>query len=271
MLNRILTIIFSLLLFALFGYLIYVRYDTKEEIRITSFEIDISGQDSISFINKELVEEWLYSDECNISIGTPIESVDFDSVESYIIKQDFINEVNISSDIFGLVSLEIHQATPKFKLLDSNGNTLYIDSLFNAYTPNFNYAMDLQLVCCHDELFNSIKESGKKEKNVKKDDENYYFLNNLINFVGYVEKDEFWSSQITLISVTESGVIELTPRVGNHRIIMCETGELGGYKNYLNKLKVIYKKVIPRQGWKTYSLIDLTYNNQAICRGEIGN
>ena len=57
--------------------------------------------------------------------------------------------------------------------------------------------------------------------------------------------------------------VDLVTRVGNHTVKM---GSLEGYENKLNKLYAFYKNALPLEGWNKYSVINLKYGNQVICK-----
>ncbi|MDR1436585.1 MAG: cell division protein FtsQ, partial [Candidatus Symbiothrix sp.] len=64
------------------------------------------------------------------------------------------------------------------------------------------------------------------------------------------------------IYVAPNKDIELTPRVGNHQIIL---GKLEDCEEHLEKLKVFYEKILNKVGWNKYSKINLKYKNQIVC------
>lgn len=83
----------------------------------------------------------------------------------------------------------------------------------------------------------------------------------IYEFIKKINKSDFWRSQITQIHFENDDII-LIPRVGNQRI------NIGDFSNIVEKLENLYqfyKIVIPEQGWRTYSDINLKFKNQIVC------
>ena len=96
----------------------------------------------------------------------------------------------------------------------------------------------------------------------------------LINFVKLTGSSTFWDAQIVQINVDGQGVtgglsywkepqVELVPRVGRHVIIF---GTLDDAQSKLDKLMLFYEKVLSYEGWDAYSVINLRYKGQIVCR-----
>ena len=85
----------------------------------------------------------------------------------------------------------------------------------------------------------------------------------LFDFVMWLEKDKFWSAQITQINIVDSEHIELIPRIGTGTIML---GNLGNYENKLRKLQTLYTEGFSKFGWKDYKQIDLRFRGQIVCR-----
>ncbi|MDR3267157.1 MAG: hypothetical protein LBT24_06285, partial [Tannerella sp.] len=69
--------------------------------------------------------------------------------------------------------------------------------------------------------------------------------------------------QIAQIYVAQNQDIELSPTVGNHQIIL---GKISDYRENLDKLQLFYEKGLNKVGWNKYSVINLKYKNQVVCK-----
>lgn len=104
-------------------------------------------------------------------------------------------------------------------------------------------------------------------ENQKKSAKKYLYLYKLLNFVEFVEDDEFWQSQIVQINITTptgyaTPQIEIVPRVGRH--IVC-LGDIDKGEEQLDKLLLFYREALAWEGWDGYSYIDLRYKDQIVC------
>jgi cell division protein FtsQ len=88
-------------------------------------------------------------------------------------------------------------------------------------------------------------------------------LRDIYHMVNHIRKDDFWSAQIDQIYVDGNNEIDLIPRVGNH-IIKIGTPE--DFTEKLTNLQTFYRKVMPEVGWDRYSVINLKYKGQIVCK-----
>jgi cell division protein FtsQ len=136
----------------------------------------------------------------------------------------------------------------------------------------------------------SHREAELKEKE-KKSHESHRFLPKLANIVRFIERDDFWASQIVQINVVGGSAnaehgehgehgdhgsdmgrrperwrepqLELIPRAGDHIILL---GGLDGEEAArLDNLRIFYEKGMWREGWDKYTYINIKYGNQIVC------
>ena len=88
----------------------------------------------------------------------------------------------------------------------------------------------------------------------------------LINFVRWIEDDQFWGAEIVQIdaSTTPSGALELelVPRSGNYTILF---GSIENVEQKFDKLMRFYKEGLNNRGWDRYSTINIKYEGQVVC------
>lgn len=103
----------------------------------------------------------------------------------------------------------------------------------------------------------------------KKTEERYDDFLKLINFVGWLENDSFWSAEVVQIiaSLSLSGNIELAivPRSGDFRIVLGELGEPDEMERRFDKLLRFYRDGLGRAGWNKFGTINVRYRNQVVC------
>ena len=88
-------------------------------------------------------------------------------------------------------------------------------------------------------------------------------LRDIYYLVDYVRDDDFWSAQIDQIYVDKDNEIDLIPRAGNHLI---HIGTAENFEGKLKNLRAFYEKVLPVTGWNKYSLINLEFRDQIVCK-----
>ena len=97
----------------------------------------------------------------------------------------------------------------------------------------------------------------------KEHDEAINLWNDLLEGIEkYVDKNNFWKSQIQQIYINLDEEIELIPRVGRHKIIF---GDVSDMDEKFKKLMIFYKKGLHYTGWNKYKTINLKFKNQIVC------
>ena len=110
------------------------------------------------------------------------------------------------------------------------------------------------------------KREIEREKQ-KKLGENYEDFLKLINFVKFIDEDDFWRSEIVQINVekTASGEMELSfvPRSSSCTIVF---GSMDDYEVKFEKLINFYERGFGRMGWSRYKVIDVKYRDLVVCK-----
>lgn len=103
----------------------------------------------------------------------------------------------------------------------------------------------------------------EKQKKLRKNCEDFL---KLLNFVQFVEADDFWRSEIVQIVVSKghggAPEIELIPRVGDHTILF---GSPDDAAEKFDKLLTFYRHGLRNIGWQEYRTINVKYRNQVVC------
>ena len=85
--------------------------------------------------------------------------------------------------------------------------------------------------------------------------------NEVFDFISLLEKNEFWNAQISQIYIKENLQVELSPRVGDTKILI---SNLHQSEEKLQQVYRFYQQGFSKIGWNRYKLLDLRYDNQII-------
>ena len=227
---RIISIVVATLLFC---YIVFVSFFFRE-IRQDSIcqDLQVVVKDSL---DKHFVRE---SDLVSIlkkagldPIKRSMADVNTDRIETELLKNEMIAQVEAYKTPSGIIKLEVMQKMPILRIMGVRGS-YYVDNLGTTMPISRRYAAHVPIV------------SGYVEKELA------------------VQENEFRNDQIEQIYVYPDNDIELIPRVGNHRIML---GTLDEFEEKLANLKLFYEQAIPKVGWEKYSMINLKYKNQIVC------
>lgn len=115
-----------------------------------------------------------------------------------------------------------------------------------------------------DTLAEQQQSERRKQKKLEKSSEDFM---KLLTFVGFVEDDDFWRSEVVQIvaHTTPSNAleVELVPRSGGHTVLF---GRIEQVERKFDKLLHFYRNALTGIGWREYRTIDIRYNDQVVCK-----
>jgi len=248
-----------LLIPTLYLFLIPVYYAcTSNSIPCRGIEIVIVDSSDYRLVTKREILNRIYSGNEKI-LGRPVKEVPVTDIETSIseIRELRVAEVYMSID--GMMHVYADQRTPVMRVMAKNGGDYYVDSdgvvvrRRNLYTPRLHIVGGN--INITQKMLEGISVLDTSIKNT--------ILKDIFYLVDYINRDSFWSAQIDQIFVDSHDEIDLIPRVGNH---MIHLGSAEDFKGKLKNLETFYDKVLPEVGWNKYSLINLAYKDQIVCR-----
>ena len=220
--------------------------------------IDIKDSSDYHFVTKRQLLNLVYGSTGRI-IGKPVKDVSVSEVESKINGLRELKEAEVYITIDGTIRVYANQRDPVMRVMPDGGGDFFIDNdgvvvrKRNLYTPRLhivggNVNISSAMLNGVSVLDTSIKNSILKD---------IYYL------VEYINDDSFWSAQIDQIYVDNNDQIDLIPRVGNQVIHLGTTENIEGK---LRNLAAFYDKVLPEVGWNKYSVINLEFKDQIVCK-----
>lgn len=230
-----------LLGFTTYLVLALTRWNKETTRRCTQVDITVSDSAKAGFIGRSEVERLLRKADLDPR-GHSMEHIDTRKIETMLLKNPFIDHVTCYKTAGDKVCIDIEQRLPLMRVIAHDGSNYFIDRS-GQVMPRMRYAADL------------VVATGYISK--------AYAQKKLTPLGRVIAGDEFWNSQIEQIYVDSAGRMELTPRVGDHVIVL---GAPDSVAEKLDRLKTFYTKVLSRVGWNKYSSINLEYSNQIICK-----
>jgi cell division protein FtsQ len=220
--------------------------------------INIVDSSDYHFVTKRQLLNLVYGNGGNI-IGKPVKEIKVPDIESRINTLRELKEAEVYTSIDGTLHVFIDQRNPVMRVMPDEGGDFFVDEdgfLFrrrNLYTPRLHIVEgNINITPA---MLDSVSILDTMIKNT--------ILKDVYQFVNYIDNSSFWSAQIDQIYVNNKDEIDLIPRVGNHTI------HLGTFENYRDKLKnlgAFYDKVMPEVGWNKYSVINLEFGDQIVCK-----
>lgn len=237
---RVISIVVGLILLCYIAFASFFFYEKQPDTVCHDLQIIVKDSLDKHFVNEQDLVSILKRAELN-PIDKPLNQVNTEQIEGELMKNEMISSVEAYKTPSGLIKLEVKQKIPILRVLGSKGN-FYIDNQGSTMPVSSRYVAHVPVVTGHVE-----KDFAERE---------------LYDFALFLQKNDFWNSQIEQVYVHLNGDAELIPRVGNHRIVL---GSFENFEEKLGNLQLFYKQAIPKMGWEKYSVINLKYKNQIVC------
>ena len=237
-------ILFSVLITLLVGGLVVVlafvvpSNDTK---KCENIHLSVTDYDDFKFISENDIQVQLQNSGV-YPVGKLHSDIDLTEMEVSLLKLNMIKSVKCYFATNGDVNVAVTQRVPVFRVMEE-GRSYYIDNERKRMSTSIKFSAYVPVV------------TG----NV-----NFEFaITNLYDFIVYLQSESRWRSAFTQIYVYPDNKVELVPRVGDFIIKM---GSLDRYEAKLKKLDK-FLKVLPKyHSWDKYSVINLEFRDQVVCR-----
>jgi cell division protein FtsQ len=236
---------------------VYLASSTNS-VSCKGVSVDLTDSSDLHFVTKRQLLNAAYGSSGKMT-GRPIKSISIPAIEERI---NVLRELKVAeaySSIDGMIHIYADQRNPVMRVMPESGGDFFVDNegyVFrkrNLYNPRLhivegNVNITAAMLSGVSVLDTAIKNSILKD---------IYFI------VEFIKDDNFWSAQIDQIYVDKNNEIDLIPRAGSQVI------HLGSAENLVGKLRnleAFYDKVLPEVGWNKYSVINLEFKDQVVCK-----
>jgi cell division protein FtsQ len=249
-----------LLIFPLLYLIITPVYlaNSTSSIPCAGIVIDIKDSSDFHFVTKKQLLILALGNSGRI-LGKPVRDVPIPEIENRINSLRELKVAEVYLTIDGIVHVYVDQRNPVMRVMPDNGGDYFIDEdgvvvrRRNLYNPRLHIVGGN--INISSAMLNGVSVLDTSIKNS--------ILKDIYKLVNYINDDKFWSAQIDQIYVDGNDEIDLVPRVGNQLVHL---GTVENYEGKLRNLEAFYDKVLPEVGWNKYSLINLEFKDQIVCK-----
>jgi cell division protein FtsQ len=220
--------------------------------------VDIKDSSDYHFVTRKQLLNLAYGNSARI-LGQPVKKVSLTDIEKRVNVLRELKDAEVYRTIDGNIHIYADQREPVMRLMPDDGGDFFIDEDGIAVRRRNLYTPRLHIVGGNINISSSIMNGMSiLDTSIKST-----ILKDVYELVEYINDDDFWSAQIDQIYVDSENEIDLIPRVGNQRVHL---GTIENYKGKLRNLGAFYDKVLPEVGWNKYSVIDLEFKDQIVCK-----
>ncbi len=259
---------------ALIAYLVWAGGERKLFKRDTpSRGVVVTVRDSAAFqaITPGMVRAWIDAEKL-IPRNCAASEVPVEKIEALVRSRGFVEQVSTWMDMEGGLHIALTQRRPVVRFNTATGYNFYVTR--DGWVLPLQAHAPLRLPIVTGDYTPPFAKGwvGKLPELQKNSPGEYLFLHKLLNFVGFISSDDFWSAETGQINIiggsggSQNRIynprVELVPRAGDHVVML---GSLDGYHAKLDKLTGFYRNGLRYEGWDKYRYIDLSYRGQVVC------
>ncbi len=217
---------------------------------VADLKIAINDDQENYFIDQIEVASLINAENTDYVLGLDIRNLDLKELEARVEKNAFVKDAEVYHDIKGILKVHLIQARPVARILDNNGDR-YIDEEGYLLPLNTKHTARVPLI----EFEKSPEWEGSITEN--------QFGSDLLNFLNSIDQDAFWNAQVAHIMVNEQNELNMLTQVGKQEVVF---GNLKSIESKLKNLEIFYREVLPAKGWNTYSVVNVKFENQIVCK-----
>ncbi len=219
--------------------------------------LEVTVTDSLErhFVTREDIEQWL-DKEYRAYAGLPLDSVDLRRIEQIVCGHSAVRECESWLTDDGILHVCLSQRQPVVRFQDSS-NGYYSDA--GGFLFPLQERGSVPVTVVEGDLPLKIP---KGFKGAPADAAQQLWLSRILHLVSYME-GTVWQDNISRIHVNKDGDLVLYPLQGKERFLF---GPPTRVEEKFALMEAYYESVVPAKGQGWYSLVDLRFREQLVCR-----
>lgn len=185
-------------------------------------------------------------------IGRDMASLNLYDMTMQLQHSPFIEKASVFLGYNGKLSIHVKQRIPLFRVLNSNGETYYVEKSGIKIPYRKGYAIRVPIVN------GNIAETYADSDTVSANE-----LHEVLKIFKLISESSFWSAQIEQLYVDKNKGYILIPKVGSHTIVL---GNIERIEEKFENLQLFYDQAFSNLGWDLYSEINLSYEGQVVAK-----
>ena len=240
-------------------------FAAKKQIssKVNHVSIEILNPSEHEFINEADVRSF-FEERNDLILDNQIKNIDITNLEKALNSNPAVENAEISYDVNGDFKITVKQRRPLVRVINSNGESYYIDSL-SKLMP-LSYKSTGRVIIASGSIYEPYARRYQYSVDQISKNENFKqlsVLDDIYDISKNIYADTLLSNLIHQIFVTPERDFILIPVIGDQSIILGSNEDL---PLKLKKLKLFYKEGLNKtNAWDKYSTINLKFKNLVVC------
>lgn len=212
--------------------------------------IRIKNQHENFFLDEQDILDLMSGSGEYVIKGTPYEELNLKDIEGRIKKERFIKSAEIYQDLKGNLIVNAALRRPFARIIRRDRPHAFIAEDGAVVPYSSKYATRTMLISgayTNELVKNDLTETEEGKK--------------IYTLLKYIHNNDFWRAQVAQLDIGSDGNITIYPQVTKQLV---EFGKAENIEDKFERLKIFYKKILPRKGWNTYERVNLKYKDQII-------
>ncbi|HYK77565.1 MAG TPA: cell division protein FtsQ [Daejeonella sp.] len=232
------------------GLVVLMSFISTEKSTLLCKDVKVYIPGSNNFIERTEVDRILTNNGRSL-LGKELRKINIQRLEDDLKANPFIEFAKVYADMNGIIRVQIRQREPIIRIFNMGNQDFYIDKNGYKIPISDNFTANVPVANGFIQEVFSGRVDTLRSKLAK----------DLFQTAKFIEKDTLWRHQIEQLYVNSVGEIELTPRVGDQKIIL---GNADSLQVKFENLYFFYKNALPKVGWDAYKTINIKFTNQVI-------
>ena len=217
---------------------------------IKDITIKVANADENHFLDEDDIVNLMGLKKDNLK-GASLDRVNMKEVEKKILRDPFIQDAQLYSDLKGNLVVSAELRRPVARIVRNDGPDGYISEDGTVMPVSDQFTSRVILIS------GPYVRQILGQRNLSSTESGLQ----LMELLNTIREDDFWHAQIAQMDIDSKMRITIYPQVGDERI---EFGKPENVEAKLKKLMIFYKEILPRMGWNKYDRVNLEYEGQIV-------
>lgn len=241
--------ILNITLISLVAILLFFSIRMQKQNEIGQMRINIEAIDGTKYLITPKEVAKILKDRIGYDLDrSVVQELDMKGLEAMLNHDERIASCEMYLDKHFNINIDIAQKNPVVRVEQQNGESYYLDANGAFISTRVNGAVRVPVATGYLSAF------SHDFTNITSNN-----LNGVLEVANHVEDDPFLHALVEQIYVKENGEIVVIPKLGRQRILLGQADDL---EDKFNKLKVYYKRVVPKEGLDRFPELNLKYKDR---------